>query len=93
MPWYRMEARHGPGHQGRDVEYEWSWEELSEPEQKDAWVDWVTRNFWHESVGGVSPVEVLPQEVREEKIQYYRDLIEDAQEMLSILAQPRRASE
>lgn len=86
MQWYRLYARHGPGHQGFTETYklfpkDWD-DEILEYELED-WV-WDTR--LDNVIAYIEPVDGLPQEIINRKINHYKARILNAQEMLEILA-------
>jgi len=85
MPWYKFDAIHGPGHQSSSVKYEWYDEEPDENSLKYEWDSWVRDWEWPIGKPGVTKVDELPDEVRHRKIERYKFVIEDAQEMLRII--------
>lgn len=82
VPWYKLDARHGPGHQTRTVEYFW----------RDISLSVVGKNalmntfLEHENpVGTVSLVRKLPNHIRVQKIREYRSRRSYATKMLRML--------
>ena len=90
MPWYKFEARHGGEHQAESIEYEWYDEKLSEEMKKMEWEDWATREMWEDSKGSVTYVKRLPASIKAEKVNYYKQVIEDAQAMLNRLERRKK---
>lgn len=85
MPWYKVEARHGPGHQSRTVYYVWQDHELSEDEKKELFEESFSDLDW--PVGDVFMIKKLPKEVYIEKLHHYESSIKAAKRMLKILSE------
>jgi hypothetical protein len=83
MPWYRMKAQYGPGHQSGDFRYFWSGHRLSHEEKQGVFENAYREHDW--PIGCVRMVKALPKRVIERKIQHCEDGIKGAQQMLRIL--------
>lgn len=91
MGWYKVDIRHGPGHQARDVEYKYfddeEWRLASEKEKKETAFEMVVEHWWEDSVGDVTKIAELPEEIRQNKIAEYTQKRNDANKMLDMLVQ------
>lgn len=85
MPWYKIYASHGAGHQGYDEEYEYSKERLDKPEKELLWNAFVQKGGWFNCSGDVKYVRKLPEEIRLKKIKQYKDEISGCKRMLLVL--------
>jgi hypothetical protein len=84
MPWYRIFANHGPGHQSSTEFYRWNDEPLTTKQQReDAWQEAFER--YDDAIGDVELCDRLPHHIREQKIEGCRNTIEHARKMLNIL--------
>lgn len=71
MGWYKLDVRHGPGHQGRTQEYHWSDQDRMPRGELKEWYDHLTREMdW--PIGKLRKIKTLPARVREDKIAEYR---------------------
>lgn len=86
--WYKAEYYSGPGHQSSETVYFWCTENLERNDdlRDDYWTFYIPEwAKYHHTVGCLECVKGLPKEVLEEKIDHYKNRIEAAQRMLSIL--------
>jgi len=84
MPWYRIFANHGPGHQSSTEFYCWYEKALDTKEsRKDAWEESFER--YDDAIGDVELVDRLPHHIREQKIEHCRAIIDHTRKMLSVL--------
>jgi hypothetical protein len=84
MPWYRIFASHGPGHQSSDEFYRWYETPLDTKEdKKNAWD--VAFESYDNATGDIELCDRLPHHIREEKIEDCRATIEHARRMLTVL--------
>jgi len=85
MPWYRIHAMCGPGHQSNFETYYHSAKPLTKDEKADLWEDTMRSNDVHNAAGEVDVVRKLPKKVREEKVRKYEFQLQHAKKMLEIL--------
>ena len=85
MPWYRLYADHGPGHQGQSEKYEFYGDGWDEESLRELWQDWCHKDFLDDAIGDVELVKELPEKERQEQIEKYRNRIESDFKMLQIL--------
>jgi len=87
MPWYKFYAMHGPGHQGTTEAYRFYEKPLSRGDREEVWENWVYREGFENAVGrpGVRLIRRLPEKVRQEKIEGFRNEIKHATSMLRSL--------
>ena len=83
MPWYLVEASHGPGHQSHTSEMRWLEHELSDKEQRELWDDVFEGHDW--PVGTVIKLVGLTQENQKRMKLLHQYKIEYAQQMLNVL--------
>jgi hypothetical protein len=85
MPWYRIYASHGPGHQSSSEYYRYFAKSLDKAGKKDAWDEIFDdgRHDW--PIGDVELCERLPQNVYDEKIAGFQSSIEYANRMLEVM--------
>ncbi len=83
MPWYKIEAHTGPGHQSRYLNYVWRDKRLAGQEALLLFEDELEHRT--DAVGSVVAVRRLPAKVRGQKIAMCRRCIEDANKMLAML--------
>lgn len=84
MPWYRIFANHGPGHQSSSEFYSFFEEPLTTKESREsAWQDAFDR--YDDAIGDVELVDKLPHHIREQKIEHCRAIIDHTRKMLSVL--------
>jgi len=83
MPWYRVYARLGPGHQTTWEDYRYSEKFLSSLERHMLWRQ--ICGDWDSAIGKVKLVYSVPANVIEDKIAHYRATIKDSRRMLEIL--------
>ncbi len=85
MPWYRLEYRHGAGHQSTDVMYEWFSYELSKEEENELWHEKVDP-YWSDTIyGECERVDHIPEDVHKEKLEFYRRRKESCEYMIALL--------
>jgi hypothetical protein len=86
MPWYKFTARHGPGHQSHDESYQFFVEPIkTKADREYHWEDWVQRNYWDDSVGGIRLVRKLPEAVRLVKLAFAKRNVEYNQMLVKML--------
>jgi hypothetical protein len=86
MPWYRIFANHGPGHQSSTEFYRWYEEALATKQQReDAWEEAFGDGRYDWPIGDVELCDRLPHHIREQKIEGCRNTIEHARKMLNVL--------
>lgn len=83
MPWYRVEAWCGPGHQSHSVHYHFSLRRLKESQKKEIWdSEFEGRDA---ACGKVVRIRALPAQEHRSMARSYLDSIEHAKGMLEIL--------
>lgn len=83
MPWYKIEAWCGPGHQSHSVYYHFSRRRLKGPQKKELWeAKFEGRDA---ALGKVIRVNTLPAQVHQSKVFDYALTVSHAQGMLEIL--------
>jgi hypothetical protein len=88
MPWYRIYADHGPGHQSSTEFYRWYSNPLdTKQKRKDAWEEWFDGSCgqYDYPIGDVELVDRLPQHVYDEKVKAAHDAVSHAHSMMDIL--------
>ena len=82
MPWYKIEAHTGLGHQSHYLDYVWRDEKLTKEEKR-----WMFEDVFRDrdAVGDVVVVRRLPVKTRDQKIAMYKQRIEDTNKMLAML--------
>jgi len=86
MPWYRIDVRHGPGHQGLDTTYKWWGHELSPVEEEEERIEASQRDgFWEDPIARIAKVDTIPDDERERQIQKYKRWIRSGRYMLKVL--------
>lgn len=87
MSWYLLRITHGPGHQSAHEEYIWHGmaEEPTQDERREWCDDTINQLQLDYPISHITKVDVLPEDVRLKKVQYYRWRILGAQHMLKIL--------
>ena len=96
MAWYKIDIRHGPGHQSHTVEYLWhgtvfppdGHKERLSKEDRQYLFDHVARQWdmdW--PIGTVRKVNSLPPKVHEQKVSEFRANLRHADTMLQVLAE------
>lgn len=83
MPWYKVEANTGAGHQSKYLGYVWQDNKLTRGEKEDLFKHELRDR--HDAVGTVVAVRRLPAKIRVQKIRLYLRRIEAAKKMLVIL--------
>jgi hypothetical protein len=85
MPWYRIYANHGPGHQSSTEFYRWYEKPLdTKDKRKEAWEEEFAYNYdW--PIGDVELCDKLPQHIHDNKIKGFQSDIEHAHRMLDVL--------
>lgn len=83
MPWYKIEAQCGPGHQSHSVYYHFSRRRLKEPQRKELWSEKFEGR--DAACGKVIRVGTLPAGVHREMVESHTRGISYAQGMLEIL--------
>lgn len=85
MPWYRIFASHGPGHQSSSEHYRWFDKELDEQGRKDAWDEIFANERYDWPIGNVDKVKGLPAHILDGKLSNCRSEIEHAKKMIDVL--------
>jgi hypothetical protein len=89
MAWYKVDIRHGPGHQSRTTKYLYfddeDWESVSEEDKKKEAFDMVVEYWWEYPIGNVTRIVELPEEIRQEKIEFFKDSRSEADKMIKEL--------
>lgn len=87
MSWYKIDVRHGPGHQSRTVEYKYIEDEwyTSEKAIEEDLKEMVIEDWWECPIGYITKLIELPEDVRQSKIRWYKDKIDVANKMLRML--------
>lgn len=89
MPWYRIFASFGPGHQSSSEHYRFFEKPLDRAGKKDAWEELFDdgRHDW--PIGDVELVDSLPQHIHEGKVESAHASIRSANKMLEILTKTK----
>ena len=82
MPWYKIEANTGPGHQSHYLNYVWQDEKLTRSEREDLFESELQHR---DAIGTIVAVRRLPAKVRDHKIVMYKQRIENANRMIALL--------
>ena len=82
MPWYKIEADTGPGHQSHYTNYVWQDKRLTHKEKVELFDDEFRDR---EAIGTIITVRRLPAKVRDHKIVMYKQRIENANRMIALL--------
>ncbi len=82
MPWYKIEANTGPGHQSHFLDYVWRDKRLTKRKKQELFEDALAHR---NATGTVTAVRRLPAKVRDRKITLYKRRIENANKMLTML--------
>ena len=86
MPWYRIFANHGPGHQSSTEVYHFFEKPLNTKERRDdAWEEVFGYGEYDDPSGGVELCDKLPQHIHDSKIKSLQSEIEHAHKMLDVL--------
>jgi len=87
MPWYKMHASFGPGHQSSETDYWWRKDILTEEQKENLWEDFVDGSPYvmENPVGKCEQVDVLPTDIKAEKIRSFKAAIEASHFMLNVL--------
>lgn len=85
MPWYRIFASHGPGHQSSSEHYRWFEKELDKQGKEDAWEEIFANERYDWPIGDVEQVRGLPAHILEGKMSGCRSEIAHASKMLGVL--------
>jgi len=89
MPWYRIYANHGPGHQSSSEHYRFFEKPLDKAGKKEAWHEIYDdgRHDW--PIGDVELVDALPQHIHDSKVASTQASIQSANKMLKILSETK----
>ena len=82
--WYKFEFHHGGGHQSTTIEYHFMFEE---DDLHRFCEDRANERYMNNWMCTPVKVEALPDKVREQKIEGYKDQIAHCQEMLHLLGE------
>ena len=72
--WYKLTAKHGPGHQGYTKEYIWSCK-LGADDRKATWDHWVATNGFQQAVGLIAMVRKIPPDTIKKLTKYHQQRI------------------
>jgi len=86
MPWYRIFANHGPGHQSSDEKFRYFDHVLTAKQRKEEWEEIFAYNYNY-PIGDVELLKGLPEHILTNKIQASKDGIDANKRMLLILAE------
>jgi len=85
MPWYRIHANHGPGHQSHMEFFDWFDKPLDKKGRKAAWDNRFDTGRYDWPIGGVELMKGLPANVLEDKIAGAENSIKHCTRLLGIL--------
>ena len=85
MPWYRIFASYGPGHQSSDEHFRWYEKTLDTPAAQEAWREIFEDGHYDWPVGGAELLAKLPQHIHDEKVNDFESSIDHAYKMLRVL--------
>lgn len=89
--WYKVYARFGPGHQGKDTFYRWSDEELGKDGERELAEEMFQKWHWTEQIKvDVDSVPAIPEGIRDEMVVRQEQQIKSARFMLALLNDPVR---
>jgi hypothetical protein len=83
MPWYRIHANHGPGHQSSTEHYHYSKTPINKVLQESMWHDYFDNYDW--PIGDCELVTSLPEHILASKIGCAKDTIKSQTAMLKVL--------
>jgi hypothetical protein len=83
MPWYKIEANHGPGHQSHGVYYEWM-EKPTKQDKIDVFHKYFGHTEWPE--GSVRAVSKLPPKIAEQLANAYKTQLDHYKRLLRVLS-------
>lgn len=81
--WYKMKARFGPGHQGKDFRYFWNSGRLSASGKQQIFEDAYRDRSW--PIGSITLVRSLPKQQIDDKIHNLQNDIKRCKQMIGIL--------
>jgi hypothetical protein len=85
MPWYKVFADHGPGHQSHTEFYTFERETLKEDSREALWQDHFDTGRYEWPIGGVKLVKKLPEQIRVSKLASYESKLKHDRFMLQVL--------
>jgi hypothetical protein len=85
MPWYKIFARHGPGHQSNSTFYEWRDRLLDRSGRKALWQDYFANYEYDYPIGQVRLIAKLPEDIHRSKIIGCKANINHSRKLLSVL--------
>jgi hypothetical protein len=86
MPWYRIFADHGPGHQSSTEFYRFYSAPLdTKQKRRDVWEEVFDDGRYDYPIGDVELCEKLPQHIYDEKVSGFHSSIEYATKMLDVM--------
>lgn len=86
MAWYKFWASHGPGHQGKTIEYRWFDPPLKTKDaRKEAWQEWCDP-YWEWPIGNLRLVHRIPKSAHDLLVSRCELGILGARAMLRVLA-------
>ena len=91
MPWYKLTADHGPGHQSTTKEYFWVSRPLSKGEKED-YFDYYCSDM-ESPIAEIQMVKKLPEKVKKEQLDTMKTKIEYAKEIIKVLAKTETLKE
>lgn len=86
MPWYRVYADHGPGHQSHTESYIYRNKPLTKEERESEWEQLVYDRHLNDAIGKVDLVKRVPEHILAEKIESARSLAKYYKWMLKVYA-------
>src|SRR5271157_2547413 len=84
MPWYRIYAMHGPGHQSDSEFFRWYDAPLTAGDKSDVFSD--VFDHYDDAIGDVELVAKLPQHIHDEKVSAAEASIQYGYKILGVLA-------
>lgn len=85
MPWYVIQANHGPGHQSSSHEIIWQEVELNDEEEEELWLSEFDTGNYDNAYGNTWKIPGLPEEEVERLLKYYESKIKNAEHMKNVL--------
>ena len=83
MPWYRIYANHGPGHQSSSEVYRWVEKPLSNEQRGEVWDN--EMGTLDDPIGKVVEVKSIPEHIFEHKVSAAENAIRFNQRLLEVL--------
>jgi hypothetical protein len=83
MPWYKLRATHGPGHQSTHEEYFYTITKLTKEFKQDEWIERTEHLDY--PIGDIKEIKFLPEDIKLQKIERCLAKIKAMNDMLKIL--------